>query len=275
MTQAIYEPGEKTHKNENFPVASYLIRPKHRPAILAYYRFARAADDVADHPQLTEAEKITRLDQFEATLLGKDNVITEALPLRETIARCGLSPRHALDLLIAFRQDARKHRYTDWGDLIQYCMYSAAPVGRFVLDVHGESPAAWPASDAVCTALQIINHLQDCKADYQRLNRIYIPEDALMRHGIMDTALAEARASSGLQACIAELAEKTLLFLPAAPLSKQIKDGRLALEVLVIEKVAQSLLKILLTRDPLSENVHLTKLQFISIIAKSLIETIP
>ena len=123
-------------------------------SILAFYRFARAADDVADHPQLSESEKIPKLDQFEETLLGKTDAIEDALPLRAAIAERGLSPKHGQDLLVAFRMDASKQRYADWDDLIHYCSYSAMPVGRFVLDVHGESRATWPANDALCAAFR-------------------------------------------------------------------------------------------------------------------------
>ena len=83
----------------------------------------------------------------------------------------------------AFRLDAHKNRYANWSELMDYCALSAAPVGRFVLDVHGEDPAIWPASDALCSALQIINHLQDCAEDYKRLNRVYLPLDTLGGHG--------------------------------------------------------------------------------------------
>ena len=101
--------------------------------------------------------------------------------LRAQLAARQLSPRHAQDLLTAFRMDVTKLRYRDWDDLIGYCTYSAMPVGRFVLDVHGESRATWPANDALCAALQIINHLQDCGKDYRDLDRVYIPLDGLRR----------------------------------------------------------------------------------------------
>lgn len=140
-TGPVWNPGEKTHKDENFPVASHLVSKRHRQAILAFYQFARAADDVADDPVLTEGEKIAKLDRYEETLLGKHDDIAEALPLRAVIAERGLSPKHGQDLLTAFRMDASKQRYADWDDLIHYCTYSAMPVGRFVLDVHGESRA--------------------------------------------------------------------------------------------------------------------------------------
>jgi squalene synthase HpnC len=169
MTAPVDIQPSKTHRGENFPVASLLIHPRHRETILAFYRFARTADDVADHSSLPEDEKLARLDRLEETLLGQSDAAADALPLRRALAARGRPPRHAQDLLKAFRMDVTKRRYRDWEDLIGYCTYSAMPVGRFVLDVHGESRTTWPASDALCAALQIINHLQDCGADYRCL----------------------------------------------------------------------------------------------------------
>ena len=99
---------------------------------------------------------------MEADLLGSGNGDAAAVALRHALAERGMAPQHAQDLLKAFRLDATKLRYRDWDDLMGYCAYSAMPVGRFVLDVHGESRGTWPASDAICAALQIINHIQDC-----------------------------------------------------------------------------------------------------------------
>jgi squalene synthase HpnC len=248
----------KTHRDENFPVASVLIAPRHRGTILAFYRFARAADDVADHPTLPEADKLGRLDALEATLLGASEQSACAVPLRGALAARSLSPRHAQDLLKAFRQDVTKRRYRDWDDLIDYCTYSAMPVGRFVLDVHGESRATWPASDALCAALQVINHLQDCAADYRRLDRVYIPLDALERNGLGVEALALPQAPTGLRNCLLEMVDRTASLLERSePFSMQISDLRLGLEVAVIQRLARTLVGILRQRDPLSERVHL------------------
>src|SRR5215475_15405848 len=170
--------GKGAH-DENFPVASRLIKRQHRPVILAFYEFVRVADDIADHPGLSSAEKISRLDRLESSLLGLGGDEPEGLRLREVLSGRGLSPRHAQDLLSAFRQDATKLRYDNWDELIDYCSRSAMPVGRFVLDVHGEDRNTWPGSDALCAALQIINHLQDCAKDYMALDRVYIPLDSL------------------------------------------------------------------------------------------------
>src|SRR5205823_3582884 len=156
-------------------VASVLIEARHRAPILAFYRFVRAADDIADHASLSPAEKLKRLDDLEKVLLGETDGTAEGVTLREILRQRGLSPRHAQDLLKAFRLDVTKLRYRDWDDLIDYCTFSAMPVGRFVLDVHGESRATWPTSDALCAALQVINHIQDCGEDYRNLDRVYVP----------------------------------------------------------------------------------------------------
>src|SRR5690242_2563808 len=159
----------KGSRDENFPVASRVIARKHRPAIFAFYEFVRVADDIADHATLSADEKLSRLDRMEASLLGQNDDEPEGVQLRSVLAERKLSPVHAQHLLRAFRQDVTKLRYSDWDDLIEYCRYSAMPVGRYVLDVHGEAQATWPANDALCAALQIINHLQDCAKDYLAL----------------------------------------------------------------------------------------------------------
>jgi phytoene/squalene synthetase len=170
-------------------------------------------------------------------------------------------PRHAQDLLTAFRMDVTKLRYRDWDDLIGYCTYSAMPVGRFVLDVHGESRALWPANDALCAALQIINHLQDCGKDYRDLDRVYIPLDAFAETGATVDALGSERATPALLACIQKLARRTgeTLLRESRPFSAAIADMRLALEVAVIQAYAERLTAMLRARDPLSERVHLGK----------------
>lgn len=162
MTTAGELRSGKGHKDENFPVASWIIHPRHRALILAFYNFVRTGDDVADHATLPAQEKLDKLDLLEAELLGKGDTQPEAVTLRRAFAERGMSPKHAQDLLNAFRLDVTKLRYEDWDEVIHYCSLSAMPVGRFMLDVHGEDRSTWAASDAICAALQINNHLQDC-----------------------------------------------------------------------------------------------------------------
>jgi hydroxysqualene synthase len=260
MTNASQMRSGKSSRDENFPVASWLVRPQHRAPILAFYEFVRTADDIADHAELTGAQKIALLDRLEADLLGDAEGDPCAVALKKVLAERNLSPRHALDLLRAFRLDAVKQRYADWGELMSYCELSAMPVGRFVLDVHGESRATWPSSDAVCAALQIINHLQDCGEDYRKLDRVYLPLDVLSARGVAVEALGARAASPALRECIAELARKTeALLRKGDALAPSIADWRLALEISVIQALAARLAGMLTQRDPLGEETHFGK----------------
>src|SRR3569833_141082 len=212
MTTAADLRSGKGSGDENFPVASRLIAPKHRPAIFAFYEFVRVADDIADHATLAPPEMLARLDRLEATLLGEHDAEPEGVRLRNVLRARALSPLHAQHLLRAFRQDVTKLRYENWDDLIDYCRYSAMPVGRFVLDVHGEPQSTWPANDALCAALQIINHLQDCAKDYRDLDRVYVPLDALAANGLAVEALAAPQATPALLRCIRGRAVRSACF---------------------------------------------------------------
>ena len=244
--------------DENFPVASFLIAARHRPAVLGFYRFARTADDVADHERASPNEKLALLETMRASLAGESDASPEGVRLRAILAARGLSAQHGFELLEAFRRDVTKLRYADWNELMDYCRYSAMPVGRFMLDVHGESRSAWPASDALCAALQIINHLQDCAKDFRALDRVYIPLDT----GIVLADLARERSTPALRAILTSLTRRTAALLAQArPFAAQIRDPRLALDVSVIQALAEDLIAKLLRRDPLCEKVHHGKLQ--------------
>jgi hydroxysqualene synthase len=261
MTSARELRSGKTHKDENFPVASWIIHPQHRGVIMAFYNFVRTADDIADHATLEASAKLAHLDLLEAELLGRGDSQAEAVDLRRALAERSMPPRHALDLLTAFRMDVGKLRYANWDELIHYCRYSAMPVGRFVLDVHGESTSTWPANDALCAALQINNHLQDCGKDYRNLNRVYLPLDALQSAGASVEQLAFDKAPDSLLRCIHELAARTETLLgEGRPLSAEVRDFRLGLEVSVIQTFAERIVGLLKVRDPLSQRVHLSPL---------------
>jgi squalene synthase HpnC len=261
MTAALEIEASKTEQGENFPVASFLVAPRLRQPILSFYRFARAADDIADHPRLSERDKFAGLDALEDTLLGKSNSAKAALPLRQVLAERNLAPTHPLNLLTAFRTDVTKRRYANWDELMQYCRHSAMPVGRFVLDVHGEDRATWAYSDPLCSALQVINHLQDCAKDYRQLDRVYLPLDILAAHKTNVAELLDPRASPALLASLREIAGKTAALMPgASKLPLAVCDARLGLETGAIVQLAHKLIAILMVRDPLSERVHLSKL---------------
>ncbi|HEX3367565.1 squalene synthase HpnC [Phenylobacterium sp.] len=262
----------KSAGDENFPVASHLIAARHRPAILAFYEFARTADDIADHETLPAGEKLDRLEALRATLVGEADAEPVAVALRQVLAERGLPATHALDLLVAFRQDAETARYSTWNALMGYCRYSAAPVGRMVLEIHGEPAETWAASDALCAALQVINHLQDCGEDYRRLNRVYLPFAELKDAGAHVTALAAPRASPALRAAIVALAQRTAeLLRRSRPLADQVRDHRLRLEIAVIQRLAEDLTQRLIVRDPLAERVHHHKLELIGLAGSALL----
>ena len=268
MTASAQLRSGKGRLDENFPVASWLIKRRHRPIILAFYEFVRVADDIADHSALSDGEKVARLDRLEASLLGEGADEPEGVRLGAMLRERGLAPRHAQDLLKAFRQDVTKLRYANWAELIDYCSLSAMPVGRFVLDVHGEQRSTWAASDALCAALQIINHVQDCGADYRNLDRVYIPLDALAADDIGVEALGERKASPALRNALNAVADRTAALLDqSAVFSASIADSGLAIEVAAIQALAVRLLAILRARDPLSQRVHLTKPQAAAISA--------
>ncbi len=268
-TSADFASG-KGHRDENFPVASKLIAPAYRAPIMAFYRYARLADDIADHATASPADKLAQLETMRATVAGESDADPAALALREVMAERGLDPVHALDLLEAFRRDVTQNRTADWDDLIDYCRYSAMPVGRFVLDVHGEDRATWPANDALCAALQIVNHLQDCGKDYRAIDRVYVPLDTLEAAGLTVESLGAATASPALLKVISDLAERTQLLLDqSAGFSRSIVDRRLGVEVAVIQRLAVSLAARLRRRDPLSERVHHGKIEALLLAASA------
>jgi squalene synthase HpnC len=245
----------KGHRDENFPVASRLIAPAYRAPILAFYRFARAADDIADAPEASAPDKLAALAAMRAGLSGDG--APEAVALAAVMAQRSIDPAHAHELLDAFEQDVRVTRYANWDALMAYCRLSAMPVGRFVLDVHGEDRACWPASDALCAALQIINHLQDCGKDYRALGRVYLPADMLAVTGARIEDLTAPTATPALRTTITLAAARTRELLErSAPFVGMIRDRRLASEVAVIQRLAENLTRRLMARDPLAERVH-------------------
>lgn len=249
----------KDRGNENFPVGSALIRADLRPHVHAYYAFARNADDIADHPDLAPEDKIARLDLMEDVLLGvAGRGAPSAARLRASLAQTGVDPSHATDLLIAFRRDATKRRYADWSELMEYCSYSAAPVGRYVLSLHGESTATWPASDALCASLQVLNHLQDCARDLASLDRCYLPLDLFAREGAAVADLRRPALTPSLRRVLDRMLAATAeLNAAAAALPRGTLSRRLSAETAIIHRLACRLTARLRREDPLAGRVKL------------------
>ncbi|HEY7608500.1 MAG TPA: squalene synthase HpnC [Alphaproteobacteria bacterium] len=259
-------PSGKGAGDENFPVGSFLLPKALRPKVAIFYAYARAIDDIADNPELPAQEKIARLDGFDRALTGAsdDPAYAKAIRIRETMAGIGDIIRHCRDLIVAFKQDAVKLRYKDWDDLMGYCIKSAAPVGRFLLDLHACPRSGYPASDALCNALQVINHLQDCKEDFRRLNRVYLPTDWLAAEGSAVEDLDRPAASPGLRRALDRCLDATdLLLREAQRLPRQLTSRRLAMESAAILRLAEKLSAMLRRRDPLAERVALGKPGFL------------
>ena len=257
-------PSGKGKSDENFPVGSFLIRRDLRGHVHAFYDFARQADDIADNPALSPEVKLQRLNLMAAILQGSgESGSPSATTLRADLKQCGVTAQHALDLLIAFKQDAIKQRYQSWDELYNYCRYSAMPAGRHVLDLHGEDRATWEPSDALTASLQIINHLQDCGKDLKAMDRCYLPEDILARHGSSVTDVKGFMLSPGLRATIDEILDHVdRLNRIAEDLPRLVKDKRLKVETAMIVALAKRLTKRLRHGDPLSTRVKLTKPDF-------------
>lgn len=261
----IETPSGKWRDAENFPVGSFLIRRDLRPHVNAFYRFARNADDIADNPNLTADEKIVRLERM-ATILdgapGGDAPAASAM--RDSLIETGVTAQHCHDVLHAFRLDAVKLRYKDWDDLMAYCRYSASPVGRQLLDLHGEGREIWPASDALCSALQVLNHLQDCADDYRLLDRVYLPLEDLAAAGIGVEVLAEGETNPGLRRVFDGLLDQTAALInKARGLPRCVAASGLRWECAVIVQLAARLLRRLRRRDPLATRVKLCRSDFL------------
>jgi hydroxysqualene synthase len=265
----------KDRGDENFPVG-VIIRPDLRPHVHAYYAFARNADDIGDSPVLPPEEKIARLDHMEAVLLGRrEGGSPSAATLRASLARTGVDPRHATDLLVAFRQDATKRRYASWDELLDYCRFSAMPVGRYVLDVHGETRDTHPPSDALCAALQVLNHLQDCQKDLHDLDRCYLPQDLMSAAGTDVAALPARAETAGLRQVFNTLLDHCdRLSADAVPLPRRVRDRRLRIETGVILSLSRRLAARLRRGDPLARRVKLTKTDAIGALLGALVHAL-
>jgi squalene synthase HpnC len=222
-------------------------------------------DDIADNPALEPEDKVRRLTMMQDVLLDKAREdIPEGAILRRSLEATYVSPKHSCDLLTAFKMDATKQRYADWGELMTYCRYSASPVGRYLLDLHGEDPAGWFASDALCNALQVINHLQDVQVDFLEMDRIYAPLDHLSAAGAEIGHLRGKLSSAGLRKTLDSLLDETdTLMVDARRLPDVLKDFRLRAESATIVRLADRMIAALRKRDPLAERVKPSKRDFL------------
>ncbi len=223
---------------ENFPVGSPLLPRALRAPVRVIYAFARSADDIADEGDATPAERLRALQDYEAELdrIDRGEAPETALfrSLAQTLHERQLPTQALRDLLSAFRQDVVRTRYQSWEELMDYCARSANPVGRIMLALFGETRAsALVQSDAVCSALQVINFLQDVAIDWQKA-RVYLPQEDLERFGVSEQQIADGHADLRWQALMRFQVDRARqLMLSGAPLARAI-PGRLGWELRLI-----------------------------------------
>ncbi len=231
---------------ENFPVASLLLPRRLRGAVTDIYRFARAADDIADEGSTTDEERLAQLAAYRTELhrIGAEpgNTPPPGLPpladiftpLARTIARHQLPITPFYDLLSAFEQDITVKRYEDYATLADYCTRSANPVGRLMLHLFdAASPQDVAESDAICTGLQLVNFWQDVRVDWHK-QRVYLPQEELRRHGVTEDDLAACRLTPQWRELMAFQVERTRALLHfGAPLARRL-PGRIGLELRLV-----------------------------------------
>ncbi len=249
---------------ENFPVASRLLPRRLRRPVAVIYAFARRADDFADEGELPQQERLARLDDYARQLdaiaagLAVDDPVFVALA--DIIARHGLPLAPFHDLLHAFRSDVTKKRYANFGEVMAYCRHSANPVGRLLLHLHGAADARNLAqSDAVCSALQLINFLQDIHQDYAENDRIYLPQDEMARFGISEEDIRLRRTTPAMRLFMDTQIERARRLMQAgSPLGVSLR-GRFALELrLIIMGGTRVLQKLHAQRDDVFARPRLT-----------------
>ncbi len=264
---SVETPSGKDAEYENFPVGSWLLPAHLRPHIAHYYRFARAIDDIADNPALSSQVKIERLTGFHNAINGtrtQGRDYATGFIMRDSLITTGVTEHHCLDLITAFKQDAIKNRYQNWQELVDYCLLSAAPVGRFLIDLHGGTSNGYGASDALCIVLQVINHLQDCKEDYELMDRVYIPLEWMEAHRVDVKELSGNQLSPSLRQVLDRIITETETLMPLArQLPGGLRSRRLAMESQVILNIAEALIRQLKSNDPLARRVKLSKFAYL------------
>lgn len=238
---------------ENFPVASLLLPARLRPAVEAIYAFARSADDIADEGDAAPAQRLAALDAYEEELgriaVGQAPLSPLFARMAPFVAQHGLPLQPLRDLLSAFRQDVEVTRYGSHADLMDYCRRSANPVGRMMLHLYGcASPRNLGDSDAVCSALQLINFWQDVALDWQK-GRVYLPREDMERFGVAEADLAGARATPAWRALMRFETERArALMLSGAPLALRL-PGRIGWELRLVVQGGLRILEMIEAAD--------------------------
>lgn len=246
--------------DENFPVASKLLPEPWRKPILSFYSFVRGMDDISDSKSMSREEKRDELRRIRLALQEEQ---PEMLPswaqgYYQRVSNNEFAKKHGDDLWKAFWRDTEKDRYRSFGEVMNYCKLSAVPVGRLVLEVSREIKPKLAAADALCSALQLLNHLQDVRDDYRDLQRVYIPQDWLADAGLSEKVLEKAETGPKLRSIFnLWLDEVDKLLRQAGHLPRSIRHRGLRWELRIILAYARALSRKLRKEDPMARRVKL------------------
>lgn len=252
---------------EKFPMASFLVSGARRPHLVAFFNFARELDDLSDNTDLMPQDKISKLNLMEQALKGEVNDPSQDTCLRmaASLKVTGVNMKHCLDMINATKQGVEAQEFANWDELLNYCSASVSPIGRYLLDLYGENEKAYPLADALCNALQIINHIQDCRVDYINLDKVNIPKDILSENNVPLSDFEKDQCTDELRQALNQCLEKVSNLLEqASTLPEEISSKSLAVETAVILRVAKKLTKGLRKKDPLNGPIMLNRFQYIS-----------
>jgi len=253
-------PARPQRSRSRLLVRPRLLRRDLRPHIQALEGFIRLAEGIADDPLMESEAKLHHLDALERALTegkARRGYLKPGLDLRDSLQASGVSDRHARQILQAFRKDAAGQTCRTWSDLLLYCRYAAAPVGRYMLELHREKAAdATAASDALCAAVQILASLQDCRSDWVDLGRSYVPLQWFDEAGISAERLVETVSDSSLRGVFDRLLRQVDgLLARSASLPQLMSDRPLRMETATAHALAVALRKRLAVADPLARRV--------------------
>ncbi len=267
------KPFEAQRKDENFPVAAWSFSARRRRLLLAFYRYARGLDNIADNDHTPANMKQAELRAIHTALQDHrpDTLPEWAQPYAHAVAAGEINPVYGEQLWHAFWQDSHQQRYDTWEALLDYCRLSAAPVGRFLLDLYAEPQPDRAACDALCAALQIINHLQDLRADKRRLNRIYLPQRWMRRHQASEAMIDADTLSPQLRCAVQEVIERNAVLLQQADaLPASLRHRGLRWQSRYVLAIAARLLEKLRREDMLATRITLTRKDYIRLLGRTL-----
>ena len=236
---------KKSKHRENFPVGLF-VSSKLKNLVKSYYDVARFTDDIVDNPNISSKDKLAKLENISKAFLNPNGGadIMSVRRLGKLFVANNLDASLFMDLLVAFERDVNNKPIRIWEELIDYCRYSASPVGRFMLAIHDENPSAYMPAETLCVMLQIIDHLCDIKQDLSLLKRIYIPQDMLKRYNVNVNDLGLSYTTPEIASMLSEISSKLAnMQADTAVLPSLVGNFLLRFEICVILSLTNSMIQ--------------------------------